>query len=62
MKIDPERKIIYPPTNVTALFFNEVDQLKRVIDRLTVSNKKYEAENEKIKKRNEFLEKRLNLL
>jgi len=44
------------------LFFNEIDELKRVIDKLTVSNKKYEAENSVLCKKNEALEKRLNLL
>ena len=62
MRITPEMSLFAPPTNVTVLFFNEIDSLKRVIDRLTTSNKQYQEENSVLRKKNENLQKRLDLL
>ena len=44
--------IAVPPTNVTMLFFNEVEELKKVIDGLTVKNRALEGEMGVLRRRN----------
>jgi FtsZ-binding cell division protein ZapB len=41
-----------PATNVTMLFFNEIEELKKIIDSLTVKNREVQGENDILKKRN----------
>jgi regulator of replication initiation timing len=48
--------------SVTVMFFSQIDELKKHIERLTVSNKNLEAENIALKVKNKTKEERLQLL
>lgn len=51
-----------PATNVTMLFFNEIEELKKIIDSLTVKNREVQGENDILKKRNQKLQNKLHLI
>lgn len=57
-----ESIVAVPPNNVTMLFFNEIEELKKVIENLTQKNKLLEKENSGLRRKNDGITARMQLL
>lgn len=61
LKLTDDR-VITPSSNVTLLFFNEIEELKKTIAALSLRNKELEGDSRLLKASNEQLAKKMQLL